>query len=600
MTTVFVLIAILAQVPPAGMESRVLQQGIAAETGARWDEALVVYLGSLEKYPRQPELWVRVADIQARLAQDVEALRALEQAAAMGPEIAEIHHRLSQAYAAANQVPEALEAIERALSLSPDSIEYLRAHATLATWSGKYERAQQSYRRLSVLVPADTTLALDLARVSAWAGSTDEAARAYRTYLEAHPDAAEVWLELAKTESWRGNFPGAVEVLENYRERFGKSPEYSRELAGALARGGRPREATRLIEDLLPGAKEPYQLQLAQIVALAAQQRRTEALSTFETVRQDRPDQPETRGAERFLRAAVASTAEPRGTSYHDSDGLRVQRFTPKISLALFNGTRIEGAYERTDLRAPRGSGLEQVSGVLDARQDAGWVGLTQRLGIVTLQARGGYASVFADEMSTYAIGAQLHPSDTFRVSASRDSGYLVISPRTVGLGLTRIAHTAQIEWMPSLNYTVTMDGSIEDLSDGNRRWDVLVSPRRIVRRSQRFNLDMGVQVRQFGATRNLSNGYYDPHRYESYALTAFPYWKISENTGLALSLALGAQRDDEWTSFRPGGNAAAEATFGIFEQWMLKVNGAVTLNERTETGAFRAYRLGATLVRRF
>jgi hypothetical protein len=202
--------------------------------------------------------------------------------------------------------------------------------------------------------------------------------------------------------------------------------------------------------------------------------------------------------------------------------------------------------------------------------------------------------------MWTYRVGIQVNPADTFRLAVSRDSGFFVVSPRTVGLGLTRLGHAAQVEWMPSLKYTVLLEGAVEDLSDGNRRWDVWFSPRRIVTRSQRLNLDMGIQVRQFGATKNLGNGYYDPHRYESYAVTAFPYWKVSENNGFAVTLAVGAQRDDTWRSFRLGGNAAAEATFGIFESWMLKVNGAVTLNERTETGAFRAYGGGISLVRRF
>jgi tetratricopeptide (TPR) repeat protein len=600
MTTLFLSVVLLAHVATADLQQPALQRGIAAETAARWDDALVVYLDSLMKDPTQPELWLRVADIQARLGQDGEALRAIEQAAAMEPSSAAIQYRLSQAYAAAGQAPLALQAIERALVLSPGAIEYLKAHATLATWAGKYGRAQESYRRLCVLLPSETTLPLDLARVSAWAGSTDEAARAYRKYLQAHPEAGPVWLELAKTESWRGNFPGAAEVLETYRQRFGESPEYSRELAGTLARGGRPREATRLIARLLPGAGDDDQLQLSQAIALAAQQRRSEALSAFEAVRRRQPDQPETRGAERFVRAAVASTAEPRGDAYHDSDGLRVQRFTPRINLSLMNGTRIEGAYERTDLRARAGSGLEQVTGTLTARQDAGWLGLTQRLGTVSVVARGGYASLQAKDMFTYGLGVQLRASDTLRVSVSRDSGFLVVSPRTVGLGLTRIAHGAQLDWTPSLNYTIAIDGSIEDLSDGNRRWDVLIAPRRIVARTERLNLDLGVQVRQFHATENVSHGYYDPHRYESYAVTAFPYWKISENTGFAVSLAVGAQRDDAWPSFRLGGNAAAEATFGIFEQWMLRVNGALTLNERTESGAFRAYGGAVVLVRRF
>lgn len=597
---ILMLIGLLAQVASAGLPNQVLQRGIAAETGARWDDALIIYLDSLERNPKQPDLWLRVADIQARLGQDTEALRATEQAAAMDPENAAVQHRLSQAYAAAGRPNDALTANARARALSPASVEYLRAHATLAIWAGEYGAAQESYRALRRLQPDDAGLALDLARVSAWAGSTDEAAGEYRRYLAAHPEAAAVWLELAKTESWRGNFPGAVTVLETYRERFGETSEYSQELAGALARGGRPREATRLIERLLPVASDTYQLQISQTVALAAQERRSDALSAFDAVKRRLPEQPETRGTERFVRAAVASTVGPRGTTYHDSDGLSVQRFTPRINLTLLNGTRVEGAYERADLRARAGSGLEQVTGALDARQDAGWLGVTQRIGALSLAARAGYASVQSDDRFTYGLGVQLHPTDTFRLSASRDSGFLVVSPRSVGLGLTRVAHSAQFEWMPSLNYTIVVEGSIEDLSDGNRRWDVLVSPRRIVARTQRLNLDMGVQVRQFGATRNLTNGYYDPHRYESYAVTAFPYWKVSENTGFSVSLAVGAQRDEAWTSFRPGGNAAAEVTFGIFEQWMLKINAAVTLNERTESGAFQAYGGGIALIRRF
>lgn len=600
MTPLLMLVALLAQAPSADLPSQVLTRGMAAESAARWDEALVIYLGELEERPQQPQLWVRVADIQARLGQPAEALSALEQAAAMAPSEAPIQHRLSQAYAAAGKSRQALESSERALALAPDSLDYLEAHATLATWAGKHARAEESYRRLIHLLPTDTGLPLGLARVSAWAGDTDEAARAYRRYLQAHPGAAEVWLELAKTESWRGNFSGAIDVLERYRGPFGATPDYSRELAAALARGGRPREATRLIERLLPGAGDPYLLRLSQTVALAAQHRRSEALAAFEHARRDRPDGPETRGAERWLRAAVASTVEPRGHAYGDSDGLQVQRFEPRINLALLNGTRLEAAYVRAHLHARAGSGLDQASGALNARQDAGWIGVRHRVGPASLLARGGYASIESDSMPTYHVGVELHPSDTFQLAFSRESGFFVVSPRTVGLGLTRLGHAVDLQWMPSLKYTIAVDGAIEELSDGNRRWDVRLSPRRILARSQRLNLDLGVQLRQFRATRNLGNGYYDPHLYESYAVTAFPYWKISENTGLAVSLAIGAQRDDAWRSLRLGGDAAAEATFGIFETWMLKVNGAITLNERTESGAFRAYGAGVVLVRRF
>jgi hypothetical protein len=118
--------------------------------------------------------------------------------------------------------------------------------------------------------------------------------------------------------------------------------------------------------------------------------------------------------------------------------------------------------------------------------------------------------------------------------------------------------------------------------------------------RTQRLNLDLGVQLRQFGATRNLDHGYYDPSRYENYSVTVFPYWKVSENIGVAGAFALGLQRDDSLRTFGLGGNAAVEATFGIFHDWMLKANGSLTLNDGLQSGAFRGYGGQVVLVRRF
>jgi hypothetical protein len=106
--------------------------------------------------------------------------------------------------------------------------------------------------------------------------------------------------------------------------------------------------------------------------------------------------------------------------------------------------------------------------------------------------------------------------------------------------------------------------------------------------------------VSQLRTTTNYDNGYYDPGRYEFYAVTAYPYWKAGENTGLGLSLAVGAQRDDFSPRFRPGGHATAEATFGIYDPWALKVSAGGTFNQRLGSGAFRGYGAGMTLIRRF
>ena len=126
------------------------------------------------------------------------------------------------------------------------------------------------------------------------------------------------------------------------------------------------------------------------------------------------------------------------------------------------------------------------------------------------------------------------------------------------------------------------------------------VSPRRTLARRARFNLDMGVSAYRLETTRDLDNGYYDPRRYEYYAITAFPYFKLHENVGVGLMLSGGAQRDTTSSAFHAGGTISGEATFGIYAPWLLKVNSSATMNQRLDSGAFRGFGGSVALVRRF
>ena len=114
------------------------------------------------------------------------------------------------------------------------------------------------------------------------------------------------------------------------------------------------------------------------------------------------------------------------------------------------------------------------------------------------------------------------------------------------------------------------------------------------------LNLDLGFSAYQYRVKYDLDNGYYDPHRYEFYGVSAAPYWKASESNGLGILIVTGLQRDERSRTFRMGGNAAVEATFGIYGPWILKVNAAATLNGRLQSGAFRGLRGGFHLARRF
>ena len=584
----------------AEAQSTIPDAGLAAEGQARWAEALNIYRKHAAEEPGAAALWTRIADIEAKLGHPQQSLASLERAAAAAPRDAAVLARLSQAYAGQDQPVAALRAIEVALELDPASDSYLRARATLATWAGKYESAANSYRTLRTAHPHETDLLLALARVYVWSGRTDAAVVAYRAYVRTPGALPEASIELARAESWRGNFAGAVKTLDTYEKQFGKTEAYSRERASILSRGGRPRQALRELDALDATAPGDVELNLSRTVALAAVRRHGAAVSSLEGAESLRPGHAGTRAAESLVRTLLGSTLGPSTTFYSDSDGLKTTKVTPRFDIGFRTDTRLHGGYEHIDLQARVGSGLEQTSGAATATVDQVWAGLSQRVGALTVGGTVGQARPERHRLRTYGAFVRFAPADSFTASVERSSGYAAISPRMAGLGITRIGHRAQMDWTPGLRSRLVVEGSYEDLSDRNSRWEVFVAPTAAVARTQHLNLDLGLLLHQFGAQRNLDNGYYDPRRYEYYSVVLSPYWKASENIGIGVSAGLGGQRDDVARSFRPGSNASVEATFGIYRQWLLKVHASATNNQRLDSGAFRGTSGGVTLLRRF
>ena len=391
-----------------------------------------------------------------------------------------------------------------------------------------------------------------------------------------------------------------VETLDEYARQFGKTDAYSRERASILARGGRPRQALRDLDALESTSPGDIELDLSRTVALAAVRRHGAAVSSLEGAESLRPGHAGTRAAENLVRTLLGSTVGPSTTFYSDSDGLKTTKVTPRFDIGFRTDTRLHGGYEHIDLQARVGSGLEQTSGAATATVDQVWAGLSQRVGALTVGGTVGEARPETHRLRTYGAFVRFAPADSFTGSVERSSGYAAISPRMAGLGITRVGHRAQVDWTPGLRSRLVVEGSYEDLSDRNSRWEVFVAPTAAVARTQHLNLDLGLLLHQFGARRNLDNGYYDPRRYEFYSVVLSPYWKASENIGVGVSAGLGGQRDDVARAFRPGSNASVEATFGIYRQWLLKVHGSVTNNQRLDSGAFRGTSGGVTLLRRF
>jgi tetratricopeptide (TPR) repeat protein len=596
---ILALIVLTTLAPNVAAQTSIPLAGLAAEGEGRWADALRAYREHVDREPAAVDMWLRIADIEARLAHPEQAIAALQQAAALRPADADILARLSRAYAAQGYAQAALHAIKGALILQPDAEEHLRAAATLATWVGDYAAASDAYRRLRNRHPDETALTLAFARVNTWAGKSDAAAAAYREYLKTTPVERDAWLELARVESWRGNTSAALAALDAYRRQFGESEAAVRERAAILARGGRPREALRTLGPLVAAAPADPALGAAQALALAGAGRHGEAVSTLNTMR-SLGAETEARATDSVVRSLLGTSLGPAFSFYDDSDGLHTARFAPKADIGLPSDTRIHAGYEYIDLSARVGSGLETVSGASTAIVDQVWAGASQRIGSFTLGGTVGQSRTDDERLTSYSAVVRFAPSDSLTVALERTFGFATISPRTVSLGLTELGHRGRIDWMLSNRFHLAVDGGYADLSDGNARWTLFVSPRATVARTQRLNLDLGFLIHQFGAEQNLDHGYYDPRHYQHYAAVVAPYWKASENIGVAITAGIGPQRDDASQGFSLGMNTSVDATFGIYREWMLKVSGSATNNRRLESGAFQGSSGGIVLLRRF
>jgi len=571
---------------------------LAAESGGRWDEALRLYREVLGREPGRADLWVRVADVEARLGNADAAIAALTAAVDADRQNPELHVRLSQAHAAAGNAGMALRSIEEALAVRPAEPEYLRAGAVLATWAGDHDKAFERYRKLQRLEPENEAILLSLARVSSWSGRTRQAIDTYRRYLGRQPNDTDAWLELAAAESWRGSYVAALGALEEYRGRFGSSRAYTLALARALAGAGRPSRAMEVLEPLWLQDPDNSEVNLARTVALTTRRDIGDAYAALAAVRRVQPESLETKNVERLVRATLGSSVGAGFSVYADSDDLQIATAAPVGSLRLQSGTDLSAGYARSVLQAPRESGLGTTAGD-DAVLQRTWGALAQTFSGLTFSGRLGSALADERRVTEYALGARWRASDAFEVEAESGYGFVAISPRTLELGLTEHRSRVDARWTPTISAAIDLDATYSRFSDGNRLWQVRVSPRHAVVRSQWMNLDLGASVYRLEVSRDLSNGYYDPQRYEAYEGTAFPYVKISEDVGLGFSLAAGVQRE-EAQPFRAGGSASAEATFGIYRAWLLRVSASATHNVRQQSGAFGGYSGSVVLSRRY
>jgi predicted Zn-dependent protease len=576
--------------------------GLEAEMEGQWKQALEIYRALVKNEPQNADLWKRIGELEWSLGNAAKAADALKRAADLSPRDAALLARVSKAYADANDPVNAFGPIRKAVELDPGNIEYLRALAQIANWNGRSDIAAEAYGKIVKLSPRDEDAQLNLARSLSWSGDLDAAVAVFRSYCEKHPEKKEVLIEYAEAEGWRGNYPAELKLLERYRRNFGDTKEYRKAMARLLAWAERPTTALKLIDPLLKESPDDYDVNYSNTIALYYGHRLPEAVRSLQTLEKLRPQSKETYDIRRFVTTAVRSNVEAGFQFYRDSDHLALYSTKLKGTCFVNPDTYLQARGEYDYLHADRGSGYETLTGGTFSEQTAAWIGAGRRLSPkLAVQGRIGAASVKdGSTIGVYDVSLDIQAADELLLRLEREHGYYLVSPRTLSLGIRSNANMLNLTWQPDLNYTIDSTVRYVTLSDDNRYWEIGVTPRRSVLRREKFNLDLGVSGSWLTYDKTLNNGYYNPELEQRYAAVAFGYWKINDDNGVSITTSLGAQKDNTMSSFRLSYDVGAEGTFGIYRDWMLKVNAGYAHNVRQASGAFEAFGGGLSITRRF
>ena len=554
-----------------------------------------------QRFGTSKEYWLRMADIYALGNNDAASSAALKEATRLAPQDHALFYRLAQSYSTDKEAGDAADAIEHAVALDPNNLEYLRTRADIASWRGHYDTALDSYRRILAIAPDDPGALLGIARVHYWRSQLDASACAYRDYLAKQPGVAAAWMEYIVVVTELGDYARAMELLEDYRKRFGDNVAYRKQKARVLAWAERPTPSLGLVAALEPELRDDYELGYTRTIALHYAHRPREALASLADVTRLRPGSKESDDLTRFIRTPLRSNVTFDLGYQSASDDITLRHAGLRGEYVINPETRLFGGTDRQTIDTKAGSVYAKPDGGTSIGYNRVWLGVQHRTSPrLSLDAQVGSGTAEGDSNFIYEVGADMQPRDELALRLSHRQDLYAVSPRAAKLGIEQRATVLDATWTPDLRYTVESRLAYDTFSDGNDRWEAELAPRRAVLRTQRLNLDLGVSGRWFGFDQDPGNGYYAPSLYQRYALTAFTYWKISDDDGVSVAFSYGPYKDNTMSGFRSGGDIVAEGFFGLYRDWFLDVKAGLSSYGGGATAGYRSHMVELSLTRRF
>lgn len=597
-------------------------EALAAEQAGDWNRAAAIYRRALEMptHAQDAALWTRLGEVEARAGHAEAAAQAYARAADLQRDDADAQRAASRAYATAQQPKPALEYLERAIALRPEDDALKIDRVRLANWLADYPLAERTLEELLAKDPQRRDVSADLGRVRAWQGRLGEADALFAQHLAAHPDDRLAWIDRARIAIWNGDYARAVALLDAHDAQFPSPPDAAAaaERARALAWAGRWREAQSVNAPLRDGAAAvgPF---FTQALLHRHHHRPVEALPWLARVQALQPDARETadlaRGTWLPLRSRIGGDAG----HFEDSADIEVDTLGARGAWRFGGASWLRADVQRREFSAPldgpfssvtdrRGIDERRATIALAHAPSAGlalWLQLGRSsVDVMRLRVAGADAELFPGR-SAHTIGragVDWRGSDEWSLAFEAGRDRVAASPRSLSLDLTRRWIGAAAEWRPDLRWRAQARFESTHLSDDNDALVLDASVWRAVHRSRAWQWDLGAVANWQSyddPALGTGRGYYAPDGYRRVQLAARGYWRWTDEHGLALDVASGVQRDDDSGGWKSASDASAEAVFGIFSDWELRLRAAWS-DRRQASGSFDARSIGASVEYRF
>ncbi|MFA5216058.1 tetratricopeptide repeat protein [Sulfuricurvum sp.] len=518
------------------------------------------------------------------------------------PNEAEKRYEKAKFLLSSRKESEALISINEAVRLSPNTVRYLKTQLQLAGVLNNASIAAEAATKLHALESIDENL-LTLARTYVADNRLNDSVTKYAMYLHRHPDQKEVWLEYIQLQIWLGHYAAALEQLEWYKEKFGIDDPSLEIKAQALSWGNRQQYAFPILDSTLKSHPNDYNANYTKTVALDKNLQPIEAVENLNKVEASRPDATLQND---FLRKFITTknrSSVTAGFQYYD-DSYHVNDLSGRVNgeYVLTPITRLNAQIRVDDLQAKTISGYQQDNGKENARYSSATVGINHRFSprLAFNGALGGAKTETSSDV-IYTVGTLWSPVNAFSMNVSYGHDYFVISPRSISRDIKDNNVKMELHWEPTMKIAVDIFSKYDWLSDSNKRWEIDLSPKWLIARTQYWNLDIGPSARFYGYDKQFTDhGYYAPELIQGYYGTGYLYWKKNQNDGVGLVVSVGTIYDSYVNRSKPGGGATVEGTFGFYQDWMLKASVSLDYNSRFTDQSYRGNNFSLYVTRRF